>query len=417
MKAGIITIGDEILIGQIIDSNSARMGQMLNQIGVKVDEILSVSDHAPHITDALQRALSRTDIVLITGGLGPTKDDITKKTLADFWGAKLIFKDDLWQPIATFLNKRGIPALESAKVMAQIPDNCEALPNGKGLAPALWFEPDEGHKIVVSMPGVPHEMVYFMENYVLPRLKARFQLPVICHHNILTAGMAESLIAEKIAHIENQLPPHIKLAYLPSYGIVRLRLSATGLDDQILQNEVKHWANQITNTLTPKYVFGEGNITLETAIGQLLKQQKAYVALAESCTGGLIARQITEHSGASDYFKGGAVVYSNELKQQLLGVKPETLDAYGAVSEQTVVEMAQGTLKYLKADYAIAVTGIAGPDGGSTQKPVGTIWIAVANHQRTVAQCFNFARTRDINQQMAANVGLNQLRKLILNLL
>lgn len=415
MNCTLITIGDEILIGQTIDTNSAWMAKELNAIGVNVAEILSVSDSAAHITDALNRAYATSDIILITGGLGPTKDDITKNTLAAYFGVELVFSPDVWKEIEAYLLKRGLTTLDSIKSMAMLPANCEVIKNEKGTAAAMWF--NERGKVLVSMPGVPHEMKDFMSRVVVPRLQQQFKLPGIVHKTIMCAGAGETILAEKIEDIENNLPPHIKLAYLPSYGIVKLRLTGRSTNLTKLQEEVNELSRQIDAILAPKYAFGYNDMELSEAIGLLLLQQNATMATAESCTGGLIAHQITSVAGCSRYYKGGVVSYSNELKQALLGVKPQTLAQYGAVSEETVCEMATGAIKQLQADYAVAVSGIAGPDGGTPEKPVGTVWIAVANKARVVAKKFNFARTRQLNIELSANIALNELRKLIIGIL
>lgn len=414
MKATLLTIGDEILIGQITNTNAVWMAQQLNAIGIAVYEMLSVSDDATHIKAAFDHALQTADIVLVTGGLGPTKDDITKTTLADYFGSRLVFDETIWADIASYMQRRGHPVLESAKIMAMIPDKCLALPNKHGLAPSMWFEP-AGGKVLVSMPGVPQEMMKFMTLDVLPRLQAKFQLPVIVHYTIVAAGIAESSIAQKIADIEDHLPPHIKLAYLPAYGVVRLRLSGSGAQREVLTEEIEQAASAIWGRLYPKYAFGKGEDKLESVIGQLLLERNATLGLAESCTGGLIAHKITSVAGCSRYFQGSVVAYSYELKQSLLGVKPETLEQYGAVSEQTVCEMAQGTIRHLQTDYALAISGIAGPDGATPDKPVGTVWIAVANRQTVEAKRFDFGRTREINIQMSTMIALNELRKFIIS--
>lgn len=416
MKACLMTIGDEILIGQIVDTNSAWMARKLNDLGIAVFEMLSVSDTQEHIISGLDRALTQSDIVLITGGLGPTKDDITKNVLANYFGTELVFRADIYEQLTTFLRKRGVVVVDAIKNMAMLPQNCTIFPNQKGMAAAMWFEKDG--KVVISMPGVPYEMINFMETVILSQLQQRFQLPAIYHHTTITVGLGESIIAEKISHIEDSLPSYIKLAYLPSLGTVRLRLSARGSNYAFLQQTTNDIAQQIHDTLTPKYVLGTGEDKLETVIGQLLLANNATMATAESCTGGQIAQKITSIAGASCYFKGGVVVYSNELKTQLLNVQTTTLEQHGAVSEATVIEMANNTIKNLQCDYAIAVSGIAGPDGGTAEKPVGTIWIAVANRQKTITQLLQTARPhRDINIELASNLAINQLRKLILGLL
>lgn len=415
MNCTIITIGDEILIGQTIDTNSAWMAKELNAAGINVFEILSVSDNAQHISDALNRAFTNSDIILTTGGLGPTKDDITKNTLATYFGAELKFYEDIWKDIEAYMAKRGVGILESHKTMAMLPANCEVIKNERGTAAAMWF--NENGKILVAMPGVPHEMKDFMSRVVLQRLQKQFTLPGIVHKTIMCAGAGETILADIIKDIENSLPPHIKLAYLPSYGIVKLRLTAKGNNKAQLTAQVEELSEKMVALLTPKFVFGYDDEELPQALGNLLLQQNASMATAESCTGGLIAHQITSFAGSSRYFKGGVVSYSNELKQALLGVKPETLAQYGAVSEQTVCEMAAGAIEKLQADFAVAVSGIAGPDGGTPEKPVGTVWIAVANKSRVVARKFQFARSRDINIELSANIALNELRKFIIGIM
>ena len=414
MNCTLLTIGDEILIGQIVDTNSAWMAKKLNAIGVHIAEIVSLSDSRQHIIDGLDHALAQSDIVLITGGLGPTKDDITKNVLADYFKSELAFYPHIYQQLEEYLTRRGIAVVDAIRQMAMLPAKCQVIQNQKGMAAAMWFE-HEG-KVVVSMPGVPYEMIDFMEQSVLPMLVNRFKLPAIYHHTLQCAGLGESVIAEKIEAIEDALPPHIKLAYLPSLGVVRLRLSASGANELALKNEVLPIVAQIKNILTTKYVFAEGDETLPVTIANLLLAKKATLATAESCTGGLIAHKITAVAGASGYFMGGVVTYSNALKMQLLGVSQATLDQYGAVSEQTVTEMAQGTIARLGVDYSIAVSGIAGPDGGTPEKPVGTIWVAVANKKQVVTKMFNFARShRDVNIELSATLALNELRKLILS--
>ncbi|QQS29708.1 MAG: competence/damage-inducible protein A [Sphingobacteriales bacterium] len=413
MRCTIITIGDEILIGQTIDTNSAWIATELNKIGVNIYEILSVADNAEHIKNALDRAIISSDIILTTGGLGPTKDDITKNTLAEYFSVPMVFNQEIWDSIEAYMIKRGRPVLDSLKTMAELPENCEVLKNERGTAAAMWF--NERGRIIVSMPGVPHEMKDFVSRVIIPRLEERYQLPALVHKTIMCAGLGESIIAEKIKDIESNLPDHIKLAYLPSYGIVRLRLSGSGTIQQDLEKEVLGWRQKIDDILQPKYAYGYDEMELSEAIGILLTSKGATVSTAESCTGGLIAHKFTEIAGCSRYFKGGVVAYSNELKESLLGVNPETLQKYGAVSEETVREMADGALKRLKTDYAIAVSGIAGPDGGSNVNPVGTVWIAVINSKKEItASRFSFSPHRHINIELSANYALNLLRRKIL---
>ncbi len=415
MQATIITIGDEILIGQTIDTNSAWMGEKLNSIGVKIYEILSISDNKEHILKAVDKALEDSEVVLVTGGLGPTKDDITKKTLAEYFDTEMVLHEGIMADLEAYFAKRKRPLLDSVKSMAYLPAACEVIRNQKGTAAAMWFE-KEG-KVLVSMPGVPYEMKDFMERIVLPRIQQQFQTPIIIHQTTLCAGIGESMVANMIQEVENNLPPHIKLAYLPSLGILRLRLSASGRDTEALEEEVSKYTRQIKEIMHPKYAFGSGEDRLEATIGDLLKERKATLSTAESCTGGLIAHKLTSVSGSSAYYQGGAVTYSNELKMKVLGVKESTLEEHGAVSEATVREMAEGAIREFNSDYSIAVSGIAGPTGGTLEKPVGTVWIAVASREKTVTRHYSFTPTRSINVGISTTMGMALLRRLMLGIL
>ncbi|HVW13080.1 MAG TPA: competence/damage-inducible protein A [Mucilaginibacter sp.] len=413
MHAEIITIGDEILIGQIVDTNSAWIAQKLNSIGIRVKQITSVSDDRHHILTALKEAHERANIILLTGGLGPTKDDITKNTLAEYFGVGLIEnKEALANVEAIFRRLRGTltELLEVNKRQALVPENCEVILNKNGTAPGMWFNYDD--TIYMSMPGVPHEMMYMMEESVIPRLRATFKLPVIIHHTILTVGEGESYLAEKIADIEDSLPPYIKLAYLPKLGQVRLRLSAYGEDENFLRQKVNDFAARITARVGNSVVAQE-DIPLEKAILNFMTAKELTLSVAESCTGGYISHLLTQHAGSSKVFFGGAVSYSYELKESILGVKNETLWQHGAVSEQTAREMVEGALLNFRSDYAIAVTGIAGPDGGTPEKPVGTVWIAAANKEKTVAKKFLFGSKRLQNIERTAIAALNMLNILL----
>lgn len=412
--ATLLTIGDEILIGQTVDTNSAWMGMELNKVGIKVHEIITVSDTAEHIKEAVHKGFQTSDIVLTTGGLGPTKDDVTKKTLADYFGVKLVFQPEILIELETYFTKRGLPLLESTKSLALLPENCEVIRNRRGTAAAMWFEHKE--KVLVSMPGVPYEMKDFMEHVVLRRLVKQFNGPTIIHKTLMVAGLGETVIAEKIKAVEDALPTHIKLAYLPNMAIVKLRLSAMGEDQEKLRKEVELIAQQLKDILYPKYIFSDEQVDFAAHIGQLLVAKKATVGLAESCTGGLIAHRLTSNAGSSAYFKGGIVAYSNALKQNLLGVKATTLAERGAVSEQTVREMVAGVLQKMETDYAVAVSGIAGPGGGTAEKPVGTIWVAVGNQEKIIAKKYQFARDRAINIGLTTTFALVQLRRLILGI-
>jgi nicotinamide-nucleotide amidase len=399
MLAEIITIGDEILIGQIVDTNSAWMAEKLNHAGIRVKQISSVSDNRGHILAALAEAATRADIILITGGLGPTKDDITKKTLAEYFNVGMVLNDAALENVRNIFEKYNRPLLEVNRKQAEVPANCEVILNKNGTAPGMWFN-HEG-KIYVSMPGVPFEMKYMVEEEVIPKLQAQLKLPVIIHKTILTVGEGESFLAEKIADIEDSLPPHIKLAYLPKLGQVRLRLSADGDDSALLQKEIDLHAAKIIERVRHA-VVAEEDVPLEKVVLDLMTKQGLTLSVAESCTGGYISHLITQHAGSSQVFSGGVVSYSNQLKQSVLGVKTETLNDYGAVSEQTVREMVEGALLNFKTDYAMAVTGIAGPDGGTPEKPVGTVWIAAANANKTVVKKFTFGNKRLQNIERSA---------------
>jgi len=410
MLAEIITIGDEILIGQIVDTNSAWMAQQLNNAGIRVKQISSVSDERQHILNALAEASERAEIILITGGLGPTKDDITKKTLAEYFGVGFVESKDALENVYRIFEKYNRPMLEVNRQQAQVPENCEVILNKNGTAPGMWF--NHKGKIYVSMPGVPFEMMYMIEEEVIPKLKATFKLPVIIHKTILTAGEGESFLAEKIADIENDLPPYIKLAYLPKLGQVRLRLSADGDDAAFLKQKIDKFSARIVERVGNAVVAQE-DISLEKALLDLMAEKRLTLSVAESCTGGYLSYLLTQHAGSSKVFLGGAVSYSNELKENLLGVKDETIIKYGAVSEETVTEMVKGALSNFKSDFAIAITGIAGPDGGTAEKPVGTVWIGVASAERSFIKKFTFGSKRAQNIERSAISALSMLNTLL----
>lgn len=403
MLAEIITIGDEILIGQIVDTNSAWMAGELNLIGIKVKQVSSVSDDADHIIEALQLAEKRADIILITGGLGPTKDDITKITLARYFNMGFRRDQETLEHVTDIFTRYNKPMIESNRKQADVPEGCTVIKNKNGTAPCMWFE--ERGKIFVSMPGVPFEMMYLMQEEILPRLQQAFKLPFIFHKTILTANIGESFLAVEIEEIEDSLPPHIKLAYLPKLGQIRLRLSGTGEDEDLLKTEVEHYAQQIISKVK-KFVVIDRDVTLEKALLDIMDENKFTLSTAESCTGGHIAQLITQHPGCSSVFVGGAVTYSNALKMSVLGVRQETLDAHGAVSEETVKEMATGARNNFKTDYSVAVSGVAGPDGGTADKPVGTVWVAVASKRHVVARLFNFSNRRVQNIERSAVAAL-----------
>jgi nicotinamide-nucleotide amidase len=410
MRAEIITIGDEILIGQIVDTNSAWMARQLNNIGIKIKQISSVSDDREHILKALAEAASRVDIILITGGLGPTKDDITKNTLAEYFNVGMVENAETLANVTRIFAKTNRPLLDINKAQALVPENCEVIINHNGTAPGMWFE--SNGKVYVSMPGVPFEMMYLMDEQVIPRLKTAFKLPVIIHKTLLTAGEGESFLAKRIADIEERLPEYIKLAYLPRLGQVRLRLSGYGSNDTGLEQEVDLFTAEIAERVSDILVATE-DIALEKAVLNLMESKGLTLAVAESCTGGYISHLLTQHPGSSNVFAGGAVVYSNALKQQILGVQSKTLNDFGAVSEETVIEMVKGALKNFHTDFAIAVTGIAGPDGGTPDKPVGTVWIAVGSLEKTAVKKFTFGSKRLQNIERSAAGAFSMLNTLL----
>lgn len=375
----IIGIGDELLIGQVVDTNSAFMGKLLNLNGMEVSKKICIADGLEDINQALEQSLQDSDVVLITGGLGPTKDDMTKKALAMFFGVEMVFSDPSWKHIQNFAKALNFPLSDAHKEQAYMPENATLLTNKVGTAPAMWIE-HEG-KIIVSMPGVPYEMEYLMKKEVVPKLQRQFKLRPIIHRTLLTIGIGESMLADAISDIEEELPTHIKLAYLPSLGSVRLRLSGRGEDEEALKQTLKKYGDAIYDKVG-KFIFGEGDTNVAEVIGELLKEKNWTLATAESCTGGYIAHKITENAGSSAYYQGSIIAYDNAVKQSLLNVDAKTLEAHGAVSEQTVIEMAKGTLAALNVDVALSISGIAGPGGGTSEKPVGTIWIAVATEDK-----------------------------------
>jgi len=413
MLAEIITIGDEILIGQITDTNSAWLGQELSQLGIRVIHRASVSDNKAHIMRALHDASERAQLVIITGGLGPTKDDVTKHTLAEFFGCSLVLNERVLQRVTDIFTMRKLPMLESNQQQAMVPEACDVLFNRSGTAPGMWFNGE--HTVYVSLPGVPFEMKTIFTEEVIPKIKDRFKLPAIFHHTIQTVGIGESFLARKIEAWENSLPSNIQLAYLPSVGAVRLRLSAYGDDVASLRHEVLDYTDRLKK-LAGDYIYREGEISLPEAIGQQLREKRLTVSTAESCTGGYLAHLITSVPGSSAYFQGSVLAYANTVKINELGVSSYTLEQQGAVSEATVIQMAEGIRKKLGTDYALATSGIAGPDGGTPDKPVGTVWIAVAGPQRTRACLFRMGDNRERTIQRTALSALDMLRRTFNNL-
>ncbi|MFN8310153.1 MAG: CinA family nicotinamide mononucleotide deamidase-related protein [Chitinophagales bacterium] len=410
MNATIITIGDELLIGQTVDTNSAWMGQQLNAAGFRVYEILSVGDDAGHIKNALERAARQSKLVLITGGLGPTKDDITRKTLCDYFGVEEVFHEATFERLRLIFEKRGREILEINRKQALVPANCIVLENDRGTAPGMWFEVNG--VVFVSMPGVPYEMKHLMTDRVLPRLTKKFVLQQVVHRNLMTVGIGESAIANLLTNFELSLPAAIKLAYLPDLGVVKLRLSAYDADAATCAI-LEHKFNELKQLLH-LYSYAEEDVSLEAYLGKLFLQKGKKFAFAESCTGGYAGHLVTAVAGSSKYFEGSTVTYSYEMKQQILSVKKETLETEGAVSEKCVKEMLEGLLSISVADCGVAISGIAGPDGGSAEKPVGTVCFAVGDRHKIHTHTFHFFPRRMENIRLSAITALNLLRKFIL---
>lgn len=408
--AEIITIGDEILIGQVIDTNSAWIAKTLAPLGISIKQITSVSDDKTHIVSALNQAQQRVDIILITGGLGPTKDDITKNTLAEYFGSGLTMHEATLKRIEEIFSKRKLPLLESNKMQAYMPDLCVVLPNLIGTAPGMWFE--QNQKVFVSLPGVPYEMKEIMEKEVIPRLKTRFVFPSIVHRTFLTSGIGESFLAKRIATLEDSLPAHIKLAYLPHFSTVRLRFSASGSDTKKLEQELTQIKDKLYMLAAP-YIAADEDKRLQEVIGEELLQLNASVSTAESCTGGMVAHLLTSVPGSSRYFYGSVVAYHNQVKEQVLGVSTADLQAYGAVSKQVVEQMALGVAKLTGSRFAIATSGIAGPDGGSVEKPVGTVWVGVADGEAVFSKDYLLYGNREQVIERATLIGIEMLRKVI----
>jgi nicotinamide-nucleotide amidase len=406
-KAEIISIGDELLIGQVVNTNASWMAVELNKVGIGVVHIEAISDDPESIHRALDHAAVRADIVLITGGLGPTRDDITKQVLADYFQSKLIFHEPSFEQVKRLFHKRNRDVLPSNRKQAEVPDNCIPLLNIHGTAPGMWFE-KEG-RIFVSMPGVPYEMKALMSDHVIPMITEKYRLEPIYHKTIMTFGMGESRIAEKIAGIEDSLPAHIKLAYLPQPGMVRIRLSASGLDSKTLLRDLEAQSERIRKRI-PSLVFGYNDIKLEKVVGDLLNEQGRTMVTAESCTGGYLAHLITSIPGSSAYFLGSIISYANDVKVKQLNVNPEDLEQHGAVSKQVVEAMAKGARESLGADYALATSGVAGPDGGTEEKPVGTVWIALATAEGITSRLLHLGDDRGRNIRVSALAAMNMLR-------
>lgn len=406
MKTAIITIGDEILIGQIVDTNSAWMSKKLTEAGFEVEEKISIADNAQQIKDTIKDVFQRVDVILTTGGIGPTKDDITKKTLCEYFGTELIFDESVLENInnviSNFTTLNGL-----TRDQAYVPKDCTVIQNRVGTAPITWFE--RGDKVLASMPGVPYEMKYNMENEIIPRLQSKYNAEAYVSRVLIVGGYTESNLAIHLTDFENNLPEGFGLAYLPSPRLMKLRLFVKGeYRTSELENEVKKLRILLGNA-----ILAEKDIPLEKIIGELLSELKLTLGTAESCTGGYISHLITSISGSSQYFKGSIVSYSNEIKCSILNVSQSNLDEYGAVSESVVIEMVRGAQRALNVDCAIAVSGIAGPNGGTPEKPVGTVWIATAIKDRIEAKKYQLGKYREANIVGASNTAMLQLLRMI----
>jgi nicotinamide-nucleotide amidase len=412
MRAVIITIGDEILIGQTVDTNSAWIGSELSKSGFDVFRITSVHDTREAILYALGEVSGKADIVIITGGLGPTSDDITKPVLCEFFNTQLVINEEVLEMIEEMMSRRKNPMNENNRMQAYVPESCRILKNARGTAPGMWFE-KEG-TIFISMPGVPSEMKYIMSEHVLPELNKRFTSNAIVHRNIMTYGTFEAKLAEILSDFEKGLPGNIKLAYLPSSGVIKLRLTGMG-GDLIRLNEVISGKVAELYSIIPEFIYGENEDPLEKVVGKLLREKKKTVATAESCTGGEIAHLITSIPGSSVYYKGSVIAYANSVKSGILNIPDDIISKHGAVSEEVVSLMADEARRITSTDYCIATSGIAGPDGGSVTKPVGTLWMAVSSAKGTVAVKKVFGTDRETNIKRFSLAALNLLRLQIIS--
>lgn len=410
-QASIITIGDELLIGQVIDTNSAWMAQELNKWGIRVMRRVAVGDVWEEIWNALDEEQKHADIILITGGLGPTADDITKPLLCNYFGGTMVINEAARQNVLDIFTNLNRPIIERNLKQGEVPDVCTVIQNKRGTAPGMWF--DKNGKVFVSMPGVPHEMKGMMEDDVIPMLLKQFKFPAIIHKTLLTAGVGESFLAELIKDFEEALPAHIKLAYLPNYGMVRLRLTSTGFDKAKTEHEVQQFFETLQSQVKEYMVTNEDE-PIEKVVGRLLLTKGKTICTAESCSGGYIAHLLTSIPGSSKFYDGSVVSYSYKAKEDLLQVEKETLELKGAVSEEVVLQMAAGALKNIKADYVIAVSGIMGPGGDMPGKPVGTVWVAFGSKEKIETQKLSFRFDRMRNIQLTAVNALNLLRKFIL---
>ena len=411
MKAIVITIGDELLIGQTIDTNSAWIGAEMSKIGFDIIKIISIHDRREDILEILGDIVGKVEVVLITGGLGPTSDDITKQTLCEFFCTTLELNYEVLEMVTNMMVSRNYPLTDLNKKQAEVPKSCEVIKNFAGTAPGMWFEKEE--TIFVSMPGVPSEMKYLMTSSILPRLISIFNRNTIIHKNLMVYGIPESMLAERLYEFESKLPIGLKLAYLPSAGVIKLRLTGSGIDKPLIENYIREKVVELYSII-PEYIYAEDEEEMEMTIGKLLISKNKTIGTAESCTGGNIARLLTSVPGSSEYFKGSIVAYDNSIKTALLNVDESLINEYGAVSEQVVEAMADGARIKLKTDYTIATSGIAGPSGGTDYKPVGTVWIAVSSDKRTVSRKLYFGNDRANNITRSSLAAINLAMKEIM---
>lgn len=407
-KAIIITIGDELLMGQTIDTNSAWMAKQLQACGIAVIQRVAVGDDARMIREALDDAIPNCGLVLITGGLGPTADDITKPLLCEYFGGKLVIDETVLQMVSTIFEKRNLPLLERNRAQAAVPDTCKVLLNHRGTAPGMQFE-KEGTTII-AMPGVPYEMMGMMEDAILPQLKQKNTHTTILHKHIVTIGMGESFLADKIADIEHELPSHIKLAYLPHFRIVKLRLTGTSQDAAALEEEIGQYQQRLAERLQ-EVVIALEDLPLEQLVKNVFMTQQKTLALAESCTGGYIGHTLTQSSGASEYFQGGIICYTNQVKASVLGIPDTLLETQGPVSEAVALQMALQVRQLLKSDYGLGITGWLSPSPQQAPSETGTVWIAVSDGKHTIAQKFHFHYDRIRNKEIAVQMALSLLLK------
>ncbi|MBN2663378.1 MAG: competence/damage-inducible protein A [Bacteroidales bacterium] len=412
MNAKIIAIGDEILQGQTLNTNGNFLAQKLTELSFHVDKMCAIGDNKPAITKALNESIGFYNLVIITGGLGPTSDDITKKVLSDYFDGELIENEIVLQDVKKFVEARGFGLNENNRKQALVPSTCELVRNPNGTAAGMLFE--KNNTVLVSMPGVPFEMRQMFDETLIPLLKKHFEFPTKCIKFVHTLGIPESVLSHKLEKFEAEIPDNISMAYLPSPEDIKIRLSAFGGFQKRICEQIDELITKLQSILG-NYIFGYDDDNLETVLSRVLKENKKTVATAESCTGGRIGHKLTLIPGSSEYFNGGVISYSNEAKIYILGVKEQTIEQFGAVSEQTVVEMANGARKLLNVDFAVAVSGIAGPDGGSEDKPVGTTWIAVASADQTIAKVYKFGSRRDINIRRAAASAMHLLLNFIQN--